>query len=125
MGFQQRFAQRLAQALKHKPNIPQPSLLNPQPSTPQPLNPQPLNPSIHNLQPTTPQPLNLSTFNLQPPTFNPSTINQVWKYLLEVSKGDRSEEVSLTKKLVDNYWETAERSAKDMHVMIQVRNPRS
>ena len=43
---------------------------------------------------------------------------------LEAIEAERSEEVSLTKKLVDNYWETAERSAKDMHVMIQVRNPK-
>ncbi|KAJ1468853.1 hypothetical protein T484DRAFT_1853893 [Baffinella frigidus] len=36
----------------------------------------------------------------------PSEIRaEVWKYLLDVSKPDKSEEVSTTKRLAENYWD--------------------
>jgi len=48
--------------------------------------------------------------------------SEVWKYLLEVSRPDRSEEVSYAKKLLDNYWEMAERSYKDTRVLRMVKS---
>mmetsp|Transcript_39251 Transcript_39251/g.94599 ORF Transcript_39251/g.94599 Transcript_39251/m.94599 type:complete len:290 (+) Transcript_39251:53-922(+) len=47
--------------------------------------------------------------------------SEVWKYLLEVSRPDRSEEVSYAKKLLDNYWEMAERSYRDPRVLRMVK----
>ena len=51
----------------------------------------------------------------------PSEIRaDVWKYLLDVSKLDKSEEVSLSKKLSDKYDELAEASQNNMDVLRKV-----
>jgi TBC1 domain family member 2 len=46
---------------------------------------------------------------------------EVWKYLLDVSKLDKSEEVSLSKMLVENYEEMAEASQNDMEILRKVK----
>ena len=46
---------------------------------------------------------------------------EVWKYLLDVSKLDKSEEVSLSKKLVEKYEEMAEASQNDMEILRKVK----
>mmetsp|Transcript_44815 Transcript_44815/g.106272 ORF Transcript_44815/g.106272 Transcript_44815/m.106272 type:complete len:297 (+) Transcript_44815:186-1076(+) len=46
---------------------------------------------------------------------------EVWKYLLNVSKLDKSEEVSITKKMEENYWDMAQTSQNDIEVLGAVK----
>jgi hypothetical protein len=52
----------------------------------------------------------------------PSEIRaEVWKYLLDVSKPDKSEEVSTTKRLAENYWDMTEVAQNDVETLRAVK----
>mmetsp|Transcript_62860 Transcript_62860/g.149791 ORF Transcript_62860/g.149791 Transcript_62860/m.149791 type:complete len:289 (+) Transcript_62860:176-1042(+) len=52
----------------------------------------------------------------------PSEIRaEVWKYLLDVSKPDKSEEVSTTKRLAENYWDMTETAQNDVETLRSVK----